>query len=296
MVKNREELMQVAQNNANQLKTHLRSAVKGFLNAQRVTAEELAYVLGISNDEMNNILRGNANVSVDTLSKLLVATDLVVEIKPIRNTPLGSYGPHMPRSGGYPGPNGIPVDENGNPLPPPPGFPRPDFMRGPGAHEYPRPQNREERVDDRQEIPMETTQPRDAHGRFTKKNAAPQNHRRATRPEQAPQPNPYFNMNDADLINIIRSNIWDGEIDVNRASHNQLAEFVTEKERIMRERQNGEAGHHNEPMANTEREATNEVSGGGDALNKFLTMLGNVAREAQNNPQLMETINRFMPK
>jgi len=292
MVKSREELIQVASSNANQLKTHLRRAVSEFLRAQRVTQNELSYVLGITTNEMNQILEGDANVTVDTLSKLLVATDLAVEIKPVRNTPLGGYGPKMPRSGGFPGPNGIPVDENGRPLPPPPGFPRPEFMRGPG--EWGRPQ-REERAADRQEVPMETEeQPRDEHGRFARKgNGA---HRRASRPEQR-NDNPYFGMPDADLINIIRSNIWDGEIDVNRATHQQLAEFVTEKERIMRQRQDEPANTQEQPQApQAEQPQAPNVGGGSDALNQFLGMLGNIAREAQHNPQLMETISRFMPK
>lgn len=289
MVKNREELISVANSNATQLKTHLRRAVTEFLKAQRVKPEDLAYVLGITNREMEQILEGDVNVTVDTLSKLLVATDLVVEIKPIRNTPLGSYGHGMPRSGGFPGPNGIPVDENGRPLPPPPGFPHPDFMRGPG--EFGRPQ-REERAANMQEVPMETEeQPRDAHGRFTKKGGNA--HRRATRPEQHNE-NPYDSMRDAELVNIIRSNIWDGEIDVNRASHEQLAAFVAEKERIMRERQN--PAPQPEPQAKREEQQAPSVGGSSDTLNQFLGMLGNLAREAQNNPQLMETINRFMPK
>lgn len=284
MVKNREELIQVAQSNANQLKNHLRSAVRDFLTAQRVSPDDLAYVLGITGQEMAQILEGDANVTVDTLSKLLVATDLVVEIKPIRNTPLGGYGRNMPRSGGYPGPGGmpIPVDENGRPLPPPPGFPR-----MPGGFP-PRPQR-----DEREEVPMEAPvqrgPARDEHGRFIKKA-----NRRPARDEQRNGgQNNYFAMPDAELINIIRTNIWDGEIDTQRASHQELAQFVAEKERIMQERQNAAAA----PQApRVEQPQAPKVSGGSDALNQFLGMLGNLAQEAQHNPQLMETISRFMPK
>lgn len=288
MVKNREELIQVAGNNANQMKSHLRKAVSDFLHTQRVTPEELAYVLGITNNEMKQILEGDANVTVDTLSKLLVATDLVVEIKPIRNTPLGGYSRNMPRSGGFPGPNGIPVDENGRPLPPPPGFP--SFPGGfPPRGAQPR--------EDRQEVPMETTGPkRDAHGRFVKKSAtAGSAHRHEpspAAPTQAPA-NSYAAMPDVELINIIRQNIWDGEINTDTATHQQLAEFVANKERIMRERQ---AQPTQEPRAT---EHPREAHIGGDSksdLNKFLGMLANIAKEAQDNPELMDTIGRFMPK
>ena len=299
MVKNREELLQVAQSNAGQLKAHLRKAVSDFLNAQRVSPDELAYVLGITGDEMRQILEGNGNITVDALSKLLVATDMAVEIKPVRNTPLGGYGKGMPRSGGYPGPNGIPVDENGRPLPPPPGW-HPGFMGGMpmspavGGRTV---RKREERAaDTMQEVPMETTGPvRDARGRFVKKASATAPHRRtATQRPAAPAENPYMGIGTPELVNIIRQNIWDGEIDVNNSTHEQLAAFVANKERIMRERQNAqEAPQAEQPQA---QPAQAPVNGGGGALNQFLEMLGNVAREAENNPALMDAINRFMPR
>ena len=286
MVKNREELLQVAQSNANQLKGHLRNAIMSFLKLQNVTAEELAYVLGITNEEMSQILEGNGNITVDALSKLLVATDMAVEIKPVRNTPLGGYGPHMPMSGGFPGPNGIPVDENGRPLPPPPGWPG-----MPGVCPAPRPRKREERSSDHMhEVPMETiATPRDEHGRFVKKVKKP-----VQRPAVA-SANPYLNVGDAELANIIRSNIWDGEIDVNNATHEQLAAFVANKERIMRERTNAPIPQ-TEQAEHREAKAENTVNGGGNSLNQFLEMLGNVAREAEKNPALFDAIQRFMPR
>jgi len=292
MVKNREELLQVAQNNANQLKAHLRTAVSTFLRVQKVTPEELAYVLGISNEEMQMILSGNGNITVDALSKLLVATDMAVEIKPVRQTPLGGYGKRMPRSGGYPSPHGmhmpmgVPVGPDGRPLPPPPGF---DEMPG-GMF------GGEPREECRVEVPMETTGPvRDARGRFVRKRKP------ATQPAPQPAPrptapaNPYMNIGDAELVNIIRQNIWDGEIDVNHATHEQLAAFVANKERIMRERTEAPAAPEAEqPQAEARQET--RTNGGGSAVNQFLEMLGNMAREAQNNPQLAETIARFMPR
>jgi predicted XRE-type DNA-binding protein len=284
MVKDREELLQVAQSNANQMKGHLRRAVSGFLKAQNVSPDELAYVLGITGEEMRQILEGDGNITVDALSKLLVATDMAVEIKPVRNTPLGAYGKGMPSCGGFPGPNGIPVDENGCPLPPPPGFmgrmPAPPFGRMP----------RRENVHKMEEVPMETTGPaRDSHGRFVKKTA--QRNTATQRQRELRNENPYMAINDNELINIIRQNIWDSEINIDSATHEQLAEFVANKERIMRQRNDGER------KEETRREAPeSEMKGGGNALNQFLEMLGNVAREAEHNPSLMEAISRFMPR
>ena len=287
MVRNREELLQVAGSNANQLKANLRQAVQNFLAVQNVSEDDLAYVLGITGNEMNQILHGNGNVTVDVLSKLLVATDMAVEIKPVRNTPLGGYGRKMPKSGGFPAPHGmrvnehgIPCDENGRPLPPPPGMP--PFM---GMHP------REERAADvQQEIPMETTGPvRDSHGRFVKKAKS------ATRPVRPAQPqmeegNPYLNISRADLANIVRQNIWDGEIDVENASQQELAAFVANKERIMRQRASQAEQQQTEPKP---QPRTQGMSG---SANAFIQMLENMAQEAKNNPQLAETIARFMPK
>ena len=290
MVKNREELLKVAHSNANQLKRHLRNAVSNFLEAQQVTPDELAYVLGLTDDEMHQILDGDGNITVDALSKLLVATDMAVEIKPVGKTPLGAYGPKMPRGGGFPGPGGIPVDENGNILPPPPGW-HPGFA--PGFGPAPRVRRREERsADSMREIPMETTGPaRDSHGRFVKKSPATHCKAEGTRPHAAPIGNPYLNIGDNELANIIRSNIWDGEIDVNTATHKELADFVANKERIMRERSEAPVAEKREaPKAET------AVKGGGNSLNEFLEMLGNVAREAEHNPALMDAIARFMPR
>jgi predicted XRE-type DNA-binding protein len=289
MVRSREELLQVAGSNANQLKAHLRQAVQNFLAAQEVSEDELAYVLGITGDEMNQILHGNGNVTVDVLSKLLVATDMAVEIKSVRNTPLGGYGRKMPKSGGFPSPNGmrvneqgIPCDEYGRPLPPPPGMP--GFMGG-------MPPREERAANLQQEIPMETTGPvRDSHGRFVKKA------KNATRPVRPAQPqmeegNPYLNISKADLANIVRQNIWDGEIDVVNASQQELAAFVANKERIMRQRASQAEQEQAEPQPQPRPQG-----GMSGSANAFIQMLENMAQEAKNNPQLAETIARFMPK
>lgn len=288
MVKNREELLQVAQSNANQLKGHLRKAIGDFLNAQGVSPDELAYVLGISNEEMHQILDGDGNITVNTLSKLLVATDMAVEIKPVVMTPLKGYGRNMPRSGAFPG-GPVPPRHDGRPIAPPPfGWPRPEeFFGAPEELLGQRPGQSEHM----EEVPMETCgQPRDARGRFAKK---PRNVSKPTpiKRERMHQenPNPYFELGNSELANIIRQNIWDGEIDVNNATHAQLANFVAEKERIMRERTNGNGQTH------TCTDECHKVKGGGDTLKKFTNMLGNMIKEAEHNPALMDAISRFMP-
>jgi flagellum-specific peptidoglycan hydrolase FlgJ len=154
---------------------------------------------------------------------------------------------------------------------------------------------REERAADMQEeIPMETTGPvRDSHGRFVKKaKSAP----RPVRPVRPAQPqmeegNPYLNISRADLANIVRQNIWDGEIDVENASQQELAAFVANKERIMRQRASQAEQQQAEPQLQPRPQG-----GMSGSANAFIQMLENMAQEAKNNPQLAETIARFMPK
>ena len=63
----------------------------------------------------------------------------------------------------------------------------------------------------------------------------------------------------------------------------------------MRDRQNATEQPQPQQPAAPQAEAP-RVNGGGDSLNQFLGMLANIAQEAKKNPQLMETISRFMPK
>jgi hypothetical protein len=98
------------------------------------------------------------------------------------------------------------------------------------------------------------------------------------------------------LVNIIRQNLWDSEIDVENSSRQQLIQFVMGKERLLRERTNG--GTHTRPTTR-EPEAHEphavDVNGDSKSFNKFLDMLSKMAEEVKENPKLMETIERFMP-
>ena len=92
MVKNLEELLVEATKWANDAKNELKKKVEDFIETTGSSEEELAGVLGISLGEMEQILHGNGEVTITTLSKLLVATNNAVEIKPVEETPIGRYG------------------------------------------------------------------------------------------------------------------------------------------------------------------------------------------------------------
>ena len=281
MVNSREELLSVADNNVKQLKANLSQSVQAFMDAQRTNPEELAYALGIDLEEMENVINGNGVITVDTLSKLLIATDMAVEIKPISMTPLHSYGRNMPKSG---------------PLPPI-GAVRPF---GPARDGGARERIRREAEDAAKRA---TGPARDSHGRFVSRRRAeapapPMRHAPVgPRPSATTrEENPYETMPTDGLVNIIRQNLWDSEIDVENSSRQQLIQFVMGKERLLRERTNG--GTHTRPTT-LEPEAHEphavDANGGSRSFNKFLDMLSKMAEEVKENPKLMETIERFMP-
>lgn len=311
MVRNREELLRVASQHAGQLKNEVSRGLKGFMSAKRVSAGQLAHVLGINEGHMNEIVRGTAQLNVDDLSKILVALDLAVEIKPVGMTPVGGYGDgfplgKMPRGGGRSIPSfeelekemlkRIPTPEeidemrkghsksrHGRPAPVP--F-NPFDMPMPFPHEpFAEPAE---------------PQPRDERGRFVRRNAT------ATRPSAAPNGGEFEMLSDDELKDIILRNLWDGEIDVNRASHGELAAFVNRKDMLMKQRSNGdmpasEAVVDSEPRA-FEHECDKTCCGELKSeekpavVNSFLEALGNIAKAVENDPRLAETFERFMPK
>lgn len=290
MVKNREELIRIAESNSAQLKSELQNQIGSFIHLQNVTPAELDYLLGLDEGTIDAILSGEDELTVDTLSKLLVATNMVVEIKPIEMTPMRAYDCVMPRSGAKPSPEMM--GNNGN------GMPMGGFF--PGKAPMPKPQARrwyeDDEVDEGDNIPKPNgalkmgeiarkarfEAKRDARGRFVKSDKNPT----VAKPIDTPH-YPYGTMNDEQLINIIRNNIWDGEIDIPHASHEDLAAFLMEKERIMRARRENSAGGVEQHRDIKEEQKPSETS-------KFLKMLQNMAKEAENNPQLMGTIRRFM--
>ena len=124
-----------------------------FIEASGMNQAQLSDVLGMSMGEIEQILNGNGEITLTTFAKLLIATDHVLEIKPLSMSPMAqgmprvnqprqrrtaqrrdangrfvrSEEPQMPQMvDGYPipprGMNGgmmpPPMDEDGNILPP----------------------------------------------------------------------------------------------------------------------------------------------------------------------------------
>ena len=290
MVKNREELIRIAESNSAQLKSELQNQIGSFIHLQNVTPAELDYLLGLDEGTIDAILSGEDELTVDTLSKLLVATNMVVEIKPIEMTPMRTYDYDMPRSGAKPSPEMMRNNGNGMPIggffPGEAPMPKPQARRwyegdeGDEGDNIPKPNGALKMAKMARKAHFEPL--RDARGRFAKSDKNPT----VAKPIGTPH-SPYVTMNDEQLINIIRNNIWDGEIDISHASHEDLAAFLMEKEKIMRTRRENNAGGVEQHRGIKEEQKPSETS-------KFLKMLQNTAKEAENNPQLMGTIRRFM--
>lgn len=89
MVKNRAELVSMSKEWTKRAMSDLRGQIISFMENVGTDSEELAYALGITVDELNAIISGCGEISLSTFAKILIATDNVIEIKPIGATPFG---------------------------------------------------------------------------------------------------------------------------------------------------------------------------------------------------------------
>ena len=236
---NREQLQKLASEWTRMAKNDIRNKVISFMREVDASERELAYVLAISDGELKQILEGNGEITLSTFAKLLIATGNALEIKPIEDTPISDY-------------ENIPTEEEfERPLPRPnvfarqkpqrmqPQFGRPSFSRPiPPMHEedvndFIPPMSEELRgaMEERYDRPVHRPeQPRDEYGRFAPKH--PQMHK-----EEAPrrEVSPFESKSTDELVKIIRERLWDSEINLNRASKEELVAFLDEKNKRMTE-------------------------------------------------------------
>lgn len=126
MITSREQLVRCANEWLGVARNDLQRKMTEFIENVGASNEEIAHILAISNAELQNILNGNVNISLDTFAKLLIATGNAIEIKPIAKTPLKSHRrspsdsaatrQRMPMPGAMPIP---PFMRNGRMMPPP---------------------------------------------------------------------------------------------------------------------------------------------------------------------------------
>ena len=200
---NAREIQNAARGFVQQMKDDVRNKLNQFLRESGLTIRQMARDLGLNEDELDRILHGDGRVSLETFATLLIANGLVLEVKPISEAPIPTR-------------NGVPVPPRGfddqQLPPPPPGFF--DHVRRGGA-------------------PTPGEQPRDARGRFMPRSGGPSPaapRPAAPRGGQSTAPN-FAAMEREQLVEIIQNRLWDTEIDVTRASREQLVRFLQEKDR-----------------------------------------------------------------
>ena len=284
---NRQKLQTLASEWVRVAKNDIRGKVMDFIREVDTTPRELAYVLAISDEELEQILRGDCEITLTTFAKLLIATGNALEIKPIEETPIGDYDniPDEPieQPNVFSRPTNTQQPTHGHFAHPQPNVfarpSRPDFNRMPQNPQQPHlghfkcmpffPPNIEDIPEEiREEIDTRVQreqQPRDARGRF------------APRVPHVEQPrenaSPFAHMSREEKVNIIKERLWDSEIDVDNVSDEQLVRFLNEKDRRMKEYKRM-------------RDIENDPK-----VNEFKNKLKNTVN---NNPNLREWVRKFV--
>ena len=201
------EIQNAVEGFVQQMKNDVSNKLNQFLRETGISVSQMARDLGISEAELRRVQNGE-DFSVKTFATLLIADGKVLEVKDIREAPIPTRnGVPVPlRDGGFRGPR----DEQ---LPPPP----------PGFFDSIR----------REGKPTPAAQPRDSRGRFMPRTDAP---RPAARPETPKGPD-FASMERPKLVEIIQNKLWDTEIDITRATRDQLVRFLEDKNRRLAELQ-----------------------------------------------------------
>ena len=117
---------------AQQAKQDIAQKIREFLNESGISLPQMANDLGLDINELNNILNGGTP-SLITFATLMIASGLVMEIKPVEESGL-------PMENGMPVPQGLPQ-----------GMPMPGMHQRPGRPAQPNPSM----FDNFQRIPAE---------------------------------------------------------------------------------------------------------------------------------------------
>jgi hypothetical protein len=218
-----------------QAKQDIANKIREFLNESGISLPQMANDLGIDINELNNILNGGIP-SMMTFAKLMIASGMVIEIKPIEEA-------------------NIPMDENGMPIPQ---GPMPAGMPMPGMHQRPMQRPSHSMFDDFQRQPAPEPapvqhQPRGANGRFKPwpkpQGGAPVPPPPGMRPAPMfggmPKPGnrpPFAQMTREELVQVVREHLWQNEIDLAHVDRDQLVRFLEDKDRQFAELRNEAVG------------------------------------------------------
>ena len=203
MIRNREELVSMANSWTTMAKEDLRNKIVSFMEEVGASADELAHVLAISNAEIQQIINGNGEISLLTFAKLLIATDNVLEVKPITESPFANMTA-MPDPSQMP----MPTPHMGGRMPMGE-MPTPHMGGMPMPH-IPHP-NMGEVNEALNQKPLR---------RAAKHNAV------SSSQKPTGQPIPLDELGKRELANLIVKNHWEREIDINSSSRGELIDFL----------------------------------------------------------------------
>lgn len=278
MVHNQQELRQAARTWVNHAQNDMKRQLQSFMRNVGTNVAELARALDTTPAELQGVLDGRLIPSVELFAKILIATDHMLEIKPVGATPFGGRHASMPcasspfsrmepsrrfRASQPADEGGNPADEGGNPAGP---------------------------------------QPRDAHGRFMprkKKTGYPlPEDVMAGAPQMGVACIDFNTMSRGDLIDFIEEQGWDDELegDIDDMSRRELAAFAVRHADNAENMQRVEGG---EPVVDDEvddeldfidddAQEENEVEDEDGELGNI------IATAIRQNPELKNAIKRFL--
>lgn len=289
MVKNRAELVSMSKEWTKRAMSDLRGQIISFMENVGTDSEELAYALGITVDELNAIISGCGEISLSTFAKILIATDNVIEIKPINATPFGrmeempnpSMLPIEMRSGNVSNERKHVVPQMTTPQPrdskgrftkaKPNGSQIPsydEFLRMMKNGEIPEPTDRMRKMR-RMAHGMPIPMPMDTNGLGGMPSIKKMNPRTATPQLEVPR---------RELVSTIVDNGWDDQIDIMNSTSAELMEFLMSM---------GLTPSHFERMKN-ESAQNNQIN---ESKKEHIMQM--LSDELDKNPHLLEQIRRF---
>jgi len=87
----KKKFIKLSEDWAKNAKTFLSNLIEDVLDENELTMEEFCDFIDVEQDEINNFLYNNGELSLLTISKILIGSNLAVEVKHVSDTEIGSY-------------------------------------------------------------------------------------------------------------------------------------------------------------------------------------------------------------
>ena len=87
----KKKFLRVSEEWAKNAKENLINLIEGILDENELTMEEFCGFIDTDQDEINNFLYDDGELSLLTIAKLLIGSNLAVEVKHVKDTEIGSY-------------------------------------------------------------------------------------------------------------------------------------------------------------------------------------------------------------